>query len=68
MHLRFLPYVASVDLTHFTRLRELDLADDPQSYDGTTGNIDILIGSDHYWGIIIGDVTRKDDSPVAVSS
>ena len=28
-------------------------------------NIDVLIGSDYYWGIITGEVARGDDELVA---
>ena len=28
----------------------------------------MLIGSDHYWDIVIGDLKRSDTGPIAVSS
>jgi hypothetical protein len=48
-------------------LNGLDLADDWESSDGA---IDILVGSDHYWDIVIGETRRGTDSSelVAVSS
>jgi len=62
------PPVSFVDMSHFTILRELDLADDPQTDEDASDTIDILIGSDHYWDIVIGDITREGDGPVAINS
>jgi hypothetical protein len=59
-----LPSRVNVECQH---LKGLDLADDWESSDGT---IDILVGSDHYWDIVIGETRHGTDSSelVAVSS
>ena len=56
-----------VNLDHFSHLRELDLADCPCSEDDSDA-IDVLIGADHYWDIVTGDISREGDGPVAISS
>jgi len=48
-------------------LQELDLADASTS-EHSSGNIDMLIGSDYYWDIVIGDLKRSGNGPVAVNS
>ena len=48
-------------------MQELDLADASTS-EHSSDNTDMLIGSDHYWDIVIGDLKRSDTGPVAVSS
>ena len=60
------PPVSFIDMSHFTVLRELNLADDPQRDEYASDTIDILIGSDHYWDIVIGDITREGDGPVSI--
>ena len=62
------PPVSSIDIYQFSVLRDLELAVDPPPDDNASDTIDILIGSDHYWDIVIGDVTRDGDGPVAISS
>ena len=56
-----------VNLDHFSHLQELDLADCPRLEDDSDA-IDVLIGADHYWDIVTGDITREGDGPVAISS
>ncbi|CAB4042663.1 Hypothetical predicted protein, partial [Paramuricea clavata] len=59
-----LPSRVNVECQH---LKGLDLADDWESSDGA---IDILVGSDHYWDIVIGETRRGTDRSelVAVGS
>ena len=57
------PPVTTINLTH---LQELDFTD--YSYSGKNSvTRDILIGSDHYWDIVV-DVIKGKDGPVAISS
>ena len=56
-----------VNLDHFSHLQELDLADCPYLEDYSDA-IDVLIGADHYWDIVTGDITREGNGPVAISS
>ena len=46
-------------------LEGLELADGCSDH---KASIDILIGSDHYWNIVTGDLITGDHGPVAVSS
>ena len=48
-------------------LQGLDLAED---WESSAGSVDILVGSDHYWDIVVGETRRETDSSelVAVSS
>ena len=46
-------------------LEGLELADDQSD---PRGSIDLLIGSDHYWDIVIGHTRRGINGPTAVSS
>ncbi len=59
-----LPSKIDFDCPH---LEGLELADD---WANPRGSIDILIGSDHYWAIVTGEVVRGDDGrgPTAVNS
>ena len=43
----------------------LELADD---WERTDGSIDLLIGSDHYWDIVMGETRTGEMGPVAVKS
>ncbi|KAK3754303.1 hypothetical protein QZH41_006636 [Actinostola sp. cb2023] len=58
-------FTTRVDYPH---LEGLELAD--YDYAGTNESdaIDILIGSDHYWDIVTGDIARGDNGPTAISS
>ena len=42
----------------------LELTDYANDYEGN--NINILIGTDHYWGFATGDIIRGDDGPAGV--
>jgi len=59
------PPATSIRLQQFDQLSELDLAD-YQHTEGTDA-IDVLIGSDHYWDIVTGDIIRGE-GPIAVHS
>ena len=56
---------SKVDTNHVD-LDGLELADYGDDNSGDT--IDILIGVDHYWDVITGDVVRGESGPRAVSS
>jgi len=45
---------------------DLDLADD-SSDEGYSDSIDVLIGSDYYWSMVIGDIICDDSGPVALN-
>jgi len=59
------PPATSIRLQQFDQLTELDLAD-YQHTEGTDA-IDVLIGSDHYWDIVMEDIIRGE-GPTAVHS
>ena len=44
-------------------MADLDLADSACGDDHL--DIDILVGSDHYWKLVTGEVIRKDNTPTA---
>ena len=54
-----------VELRHYPHLNGLALAN---SVDVSNKRIDILIGADHYYDIVIGEVIRGSAGPVAISS
>ena len=56
-----------VNLDHFSHLQELDLANCPYLEDDSDA-INVLIGTDHYWDIVTGDISREGNGPVAISS
>ena len=51
---------------NFKYLSHLDLADQCPEQDCV--EIDILIGCDHYWKLVTGQVLREEDGPVAMST
>ena len=53
----------NIDYTH---LDGLELAD--YSNDNNSDSIDILIGADHYWDVVTGDIVRGESGPTAISS
>ena len=55
-----------VNLNNYPQLQSLKLADDSKLESGTP--IDVLVGSDHCWDFITGNVTKSEDGPVAVES
>ena len=50
--------------TNFVHLEGLKFADD---FDGSQDTIDVLVSSDFYWDIVIGDIV-SGDGPTAISS
>jgi hypothetical protein len=61
------PIPTKIQLDKYAHLKELDLADSSLSENGHD-EIDILIGSDYYYDVVIGEVVRGESGPVAVSS
>ncbi|XP_065061333.1 uncharacterized protein LOC135688421 [Rhopilema esculentum] len=59
------PLNTRVDVSHYPHLNGLALAD---SVDVSNKRIDILIGADHYYDIVIGEVIKGSAGPVAISS
>ena len=59
------PLTNLVELSHYPHLNGLALAN---SVDVSSKHIDILIGADHYYNIVIGEVIRGSAGPVAISS
>ena len=60
------PITARVEVAQLTRLHDLELAD----YDSSdnSGWVDVLIGSDHNWEVVSGDVVRETSGLVAMKS
>ena len=52
--------------TNYAHLEGLELADFGD--DDKDNTIDILIGADHYWDVVTGDVVKGESGPTAVSS
>ena len=50
---------------NYPHFEGLQLADE---FDDNRGSIDVLIGSDYYWGIVGGETVRGDYGPRAISS
>ena len=61
------PLSTTLDIDRYHHLQGLVLAD-KSLIDGSPPNIDILIGSDYYFDIILGEIRRGDEGPVAVNS
>jgi len=59
------PLPSAVHVDKYSHLRGLQLAD---NYNATSGEIDVLIGSNYYWNVVSGDTVRGDHGPVAVNS
>ena len=51
------PLQTAVVVDQYPHLRDLDLADNDTDED-CSDSIDILIGSDYYWHVVIGDIIR----------
>ena len=60
------PLQVPVEVDKYPHLQDLDLADACSSEQSS--DVDMLIGSDYYWDVIIGDLKRGGNGPVAVSS
>ena len=61
------PLQVPIELDRYCHLQELDLADASTS-EHSSDNIDMLIGSDYYWDIVIGDLKRSGNGPITVNS
>ena len=61
------PLQTPVAVSQYPHLQGLELADD-NLLDHNSDCIDVLIGSDHYWDIVTGNIIKGSDGPVAVSS
>ena len=60
---------SSIDASEYPHLDGLELADfDPCSSSSNSDSIDILVGADHYWDLVIGDVIHGRNGPTVVSS
>jgi len=59
------PLDSKVDIASYPHLQGLALADNSNS---CRKRVDILIGADHYYDIVIGETIRGSAGPVAVSS
>ena len=61
-------HTCSVDTatTTYSHLRGLELAD--PVVDGSDLEINILIGSDHYWKVVTGRVVRGESRPIAIET
>ena len=46
----------------------MEFADDVDTSLGSSDNINVLIGADQYYNIVVGDVIRGEHGPVAVKS
>ena len=57
----------AVVVDQYPHLRDLDLADEDTD-EGCSDSIDILIGTDYYWQVVIGDIICGDTGPVALNS
>ena len=60
-----MPISNQLELSHYPHLSGLALAN---SVDVSSRRIDILIGADHYYDIVIGEVIRGSAGPVAICS
>ena len=61
------PLQTTVAVDQYPHLSNLDLADADTDED-CSDSIDILIGIDYYWQVVIGDIIRGDSGPVALNS
>ena len=53
-------------MENYEYLANLDLADYSSASDLL--EVDVLIGSDHYWKLVMGEVIRNDDGPMAIQT
>ena len=62
------PLPTRVEVASFLHLQGLELADDVDTSLDSNDNINVLIGADQYYNIVVGDVIRGEHGPVAVKS
>ena len=60
----FSPLAFNVDIASYPHLQGLVLADNSSA---CRKRVDILIGADHYYDIVIGEIIRGSAGPVAIS-
>jgi hypothetical protein len=56
----------SIVTTNYAHLDGLDLAD--FNHEESDDSIDVLVGADHYWDLVTGDVVKGEDGPTAINS
>ena len=61
------PLQTAVVVDQYPHLRNLDLADEEPD-EVCSNSIDILIGIDYYWQVVIGDIIYGEIGPVALNS
>ena len=52
--------------TNYAHLDGLDLTDFDQ--EESDDSIDVLVGADHYWDLVTGDIARGEYGPTAINS
>ena len=65
------PLPRAVNIHQYPSLQSLDLADCLTTNDTVSNrdsNVDVLIGSDFYWELVLGEVKRQENGLVAISS
>ncbi|XP_046856149.1 uncharacterized protein LOC124449255 [Xenia sp. Carnegie-2017] len=63
------PLPTRINIDDYPHLHGLELADfDSSDNNGSCDSIDILIGADHYWDVVTGDVVQGENGPTAMSS
>jgi len=64
------PLPRAVNIHQYPSLQKLDLADCliANNMVSNCSNIDVLIGSDYYWDLVLGEMKRQDNGLVALSS
>ena len=70
-HTRCSPLPRAVNIHQYPSLQSLDLADCLTTNDTVSNrdsNVDVLIGSDFYWELVLGEVKRQENGLVAISS
>ena len=60
------PLSTKVDAHQLTELQGFELADHDPGSDG--GKVDLLIGSDHYWEVVTGEIMRDASGSIALNS
>jgi len=61
------PLQGRINIEHYPQLLDLELAD-VSTDEHFSDTVDMLIGSDHYWDVVTGDIVHGSDKLVAVSS
>ena len=60
------PISSKVDITEFSHLQGLQFADN--TVHSANDNIDIFLCTDQYFDIVIGDIIRGEQDPVAIKT